>query len=176
MSKVYYHGRSTNRPYYGNYIYITDSLEYASSYANNPIVHKYTIGFDENKLFTIQNPKHVAALKKHIGSQAVNVIMKISSGGEMDWSALTYINNDEFETSEELLEHMGFLGVKLKERPEIESILIFNQNNLNYIGTLDLDTPEYRKKIEKFHKEFQSKYNLLENLIKKTIKEYFDKN
>lgn len=162
-NKIYYHGRNKHRPYNGtNYIYITDSLPYAAGYGSNDELYKFTIPFDDSKLFSIKNPKDVALLRKHVDSRAVDLLISISNGDEADWAGLTYIENDDYATSEELLESLGYYGIKLKERPGIESILIFNQNNLNFIGKLNYgNNDDVKKQIQNFNKDFAEKYNLL---------------
>lgn len=161
--KVYYHGRTNSRPYNGKYIYITDSLEYASGYSRGDELYMYSIPFDESKIFTIKNPKHKRILKKALPAPEYNsIINSIGSTGEIDWSSMSYIYNDEKELyGEEVIEDLGFKGIKLQERPKVECILIFNQENINFIGKLDISDEEHRKKIGDYISSFIKDHNLL---------------
>ena len=133
--KIYYHGRSGSRPYKGRYIYITDSLEYASSYTKGIAeVYKYSIPFSLEKIFSIKNPKHRLLLQQCIDKRSMDAILKDSGGDEMDWTSLQYISTDDFEDAEELFMHLGFFGIKLRERPGIESIYIFDESKLKHEG------------------------------------------
>lgn len=161
-NKIFYHGRKEGRrPYNGNYIYVTDSFEYAAGYSDGKIVYEFKIPFPENKIFSIKNPEHVKILKNITDEQGFkNLFASAGPGGEMDWTSLQYIYNDEFD-GEEVLESLGFYGVKLNERPEVESIMIFNQSKLNKIGVIDLTKQDNIDKISKYNKDFETKYNLL---------------
>jgi hypothetical protein len=161
--KLYYHGRNIgNRPYNGDYIFITDNLGYASGYSDGKELYTYTIPFDENKLFSILNNKHLQILSKYIDEQTIKAIIRDSGqNNEIDWAALSYIGTDKLELPEDLFQHLGFLGIKLKERLDIESIYIFDQNNLKFEGIIDLTTPEIRQQISKFYKDFQQDKNFL---------------
>ena len=156
--KIFYHGRTTNRPYNSNYIYITDSMGYANGYSDDKILYLFKIPFSEDKIFSMRNKKHREILKNNIDDNSYNAILNSMSHNEMDWTSLQYIMNDEFEEVEDLLENLGFLGIKLQERPEVESIYIFNQNNLKFIKTINTNEPKYQKIIGKFYKDFQEKY------------------
>jgi hypothetical protein len=126
---IYYHGRNKRSPYKGKYIFITDSLEYASLYAGDDNqVLMYTIPFEDDKLFSIKNPTR-NLLKKHLSQQAVDQILK-DSGQEIDWAALSYISCPEFDTEVDFFNHYGFYGVRVQERTEVESIYIFDERNL----------------------------------------------
>ena len=47
-NKIFYHGRKEGRrPYHGNYIYISDSFEYAAGYSDGKIVYEFKIPFSE---------------------------------------------------------------------------------------------------------------------------------
>jgi hypothetical protein len=171
--KLYYHGRSKSRPYTGKYIFITDSLGYASGYSDENKLYAYTIPFSEDKLFSIRNPKHLNELRQYIDDYTISMIFK--SGGnneEIDWAALSYIGSDEFETPEDLFEHMGFLGIKMKERAGIESIYIFDEKDLHFEGVINLNTPEMIDKIRQFYKDFTKDKNFLENVIREEIEQF----
>lgn len=135
--KVYYHGRNERRPYGGHYIFITDSLEYASLYAGDK-VRMYSVPFDQDKLFSIKNPSHVEILRPYLDKQSLEAIFRNSDGGEMDWAAVGYISNQSFDTEEDLIKHLGFLGMKLQERTGIESLYIFDEKNLKYLGETEM--------------------------------------
>lgn len=137
VGKVYYHGRTNAHPYSGEGIYITDSLEYASGYSDGKVVYAFTLPFDEERLFSIRNPAHVTLLREHFGDYAADQVLTTAGGGEMDWAAGSYLSSDEFESVEELLEHEGYLGLRLNERPGIESIWIFDEGALRPEGTVE---------------------------------------
>ena len=139
LNKVFYHGRNEgSRPYYGNYIFITSSLGYASGYSRNKIM-KYLIPFSSSKIFSINDSNDLKNLSKYVDQQTISAIIRDSGkGNEIDWGALSYLGTDQYESPEDLLEHMGYYGVKLKEREGVESILIFDQNKLKYKGRGDL--------------------------------------
>ena len=134
--KIYYHGRNEGkRPYKGTYIFITDSLEYATIYSDEKKIYKYSIPFSMSKIFSIKNITHRQLLNKYVDDEVIKAIIRDSGANqEIDWGALSYINSDDYDDAEELLQHLGFLGVKLKERQGIDSIYIFNQNNLKPEG------------------------------------------
>lgn len=134
--KIYYHGRSHTRPYRGKYIYITDSLEYASRYNKDDDIYTYSLPFNEKeKIFSITNKKHLDALKKYVDDYTIEQVKKSSGEGEeIDWAALSYISTDDYEEVEDLLKHIGFYGVRLKERTGVESIYIFDESKLKFIG------------------------------------------
>lgn len=156
-AKIYYHGRNSNRPYRGNYIYLTDNLGYASGYSNGKLIQKYTMPFSTDKIFSILNPKHLLRLRKYMDDQSISAIIRDSGRGqEMDWAALNYLGTDDYELPEDLLQHMGFYGVKLKERQGIESIYVFNQNQVKYIGDVDMSNPDIIKQINVFNDDFVS--------------------
>ena len=161
--KLYYHGRNVgNRPYSGNYVFITDSLGYASGYSDGRELYTYSIPFGEDKLFSIKNPEHRNLLSKYLDIQTI-LAMRRDSGpdNELDWAALSYISTDEFEMPEDLFMHLGFYGIRLKERTGIESIYIFNQNKLRFEGKLDLQNPQMKQQIQKFYRDFQRDKNFL---------------
>ena len=176
--KLYYHGRQLgNRPYTGNYIFITDNLGYASGYSDGKELYTYTIPFDENKLFSIRNPKHRQLLSgAGVSSEAIQAIIRDSGPNqEIDWAALSYIGTDEFDMPEDLLMNLGFLGVRLKERQGIESIYIFDQKNLKFMGTIDISTPEMIQQISKFYRDFTKDKNFLEESFTDLPQELFDR-
>ena len=161
--KLYYHGRSKSRPYTGKYIFITDNIGYASGYSDDNKLYAYSIPFDKNKIFTINNPNHLKLLKKYIDDQTINAIINDSGEGEeIDWATLSYISTDLFEEPEDLFQHLGFYGVRLKERQGIESIYVFNEKNLKPEGVIDLTTPEMIKQIGQFYRDFEKDKNFLE--------------
>jgi len=161
--KIYYHGRKMGgRPYSGKYIFITDSLGYASGYSDGNTLYTYTLPFSEDKLFSIKNPRHLANLRKYIDDYTISMIFNSSNGGEMDWAALSYIGTDDYETPEELFEHMGFYGIKLQERQGIDSFYVFDESRLNFEGEIDIKTPETINQIRNFYKDFAKDKNFLE--------------
>ena len=174
--KLYYHGRQLgNRPYTGTYVFITDNLGYASGYSDSEKLFTYTIPFSKDKIFSINNPNHLAKLTDYVDNQAIQAIQRDSgSGEEIDWAVLGYISNDDYDMPEDLLQHLGFLGVRLKERQGIESIYIFDEKNLNFEGEIDIRTPEMIDKIGKFYKDFSKDKNFLEEeLLDDNLKKWF---
>lgn len=161
-SKIFYHGRKDGRrPYHGNYIYISDSIEYAAGYSDGNKIYKFQIPFSEDKIFSLKNSKHVDILKTITDGQGFkNMFNTAGSGGEMDWTSLQYIYDDEYE-GEEVLENLGFYGVKLNERPGVESILVFDQNKIKHVGYVDMNNPKIKQRIGKYFQDFEKKYNLL---------------
>lgn len=173
--KLYYHGRSKSRPYSGKYIFITDNLGYASGYSDGQYLYEYTIPFNQDKIFSIKNAKHLAVLNKYVDKQNIEAIITGSgSGQEIDWATLGYISNNDYDMPEDLLESLGFYGVRLKERQGIDSIYIFNQDKLDYQGTLDISTPEMKDKIGKFYKDFAKGKNLMESIADKYAEKEFN--
>ena len=161
--KLYYHGRNSFRPYSGKYIFITDDLGYASGYGDGKILYSYSLPFGEDRLFSIKNPNHLALLEKYIDPYTISMIFNSSGQNqEIDWAALSYISTDEFEEPEDLFKHLGFYGIKLKERTGINSLYIFDQDDLTFEGTIDLTTPEMQDKIRQFYQNFTKDKNFLQ--------------
>lgn len=158
--KIYYHGRSSTRPYYGKYIYITDSLEYASGFSEGKKLMMFKLPFSEDKIFSIKNPKHLELIKKYVDEYSIQNILDCSNGGEMDWAVVDNICNEDFEYAEDLLENLGFYGIRLKERPETDSILIFDESKLEYIGDVDMEDEDIKKRMGNYFKDFEKKYIL----------------
>ena len=138
--KIYYHGRRTSRhKFYGSTIYITDDYNYAKLYSDGSEIYCFRIPNKvESKLFSILDTKCFDKIKDYIHPFAIHHFYEtIANQEELDWSHLDYIgsdNNDDDLSSEELLESIGFTGIYLKERESIESILIFKQNSIEFIG------------------------------------------
>ncbi len=144
--KLYYHGRTNNRPYHNNckYIYLTDNIGYAISFSDMKELYAYTLNFPETQIFSLSNNSHKELLKQNIGKEEYNAIIK-SSDKEMDWSSLLYVVNDNYEDAEELLSSLGFKAIKLRERPNIYSVYIFDQNDITLEKKMNLTTPEMIK-------------------------------
>lgn len=161
--KLYYHGRNSFRPYSGKYIFITDDLGYASGYGDGKILYSYSLPFGEDRLFSIKNPHHLEQLRKYVDPYTISMIFNSSGQNEeIDWAALSYISTDEFEEPEDLFKHMGYYGIKLKERTGINSLYIFDQDDLTFEGTIDLTTPEMQNKIRQFYQGFMKDKNFLQ--------------
>jgi hypothetical protein len=158
--KVYYHGRNSNRPYFGKYIFITDSLGYASGYSDGNVIHKYKIPFANEKLFSIKNEEHINLLKQYIDDYTIERIIEDSGkNNEMDWAILGYISTDEYEDAEDLFQHLGFYGIRLKEREGVNSIYIFDQDTLEKIGSIDFSSVS--SEIIQYYKDFAKDKNFL---------------
>jgi hypothetical protein len=140
--KIYYHGRKQGkapRSVNDKSIYITDDLNYASDYSDGKSVYMFTIPFDINRIFSIKNKNHLTLLAKVVDKYAISKMVADSgTNNELDWSSIDYISNEDFELSEDILKHLGFLGVKLHERLGIESIYIFNENQLTFKGLMNI--------------------------------------
>jgi hypothetical protein len=124
---TYYHGRSNQRPFTGKYIYLTSSLEYASLYSDSGFVFEVEVPFSMDLIFSIQNKDHASLLRKEFG---ISIWEKINSSGEIDWSELGYLCNNNFESGEDWLLSLGFKGMKLKERSNVDSLYIFDQSDV----------------------------------------------
>lgn len=143
--KIYYHGRDPKkRPYSGNYIYLTDNMGFAISFSDMKELWAFTLNFPESQIFTFSNPKHRELLKQNVDEITFKSILD-SSDVEIDWAGFGNLANEDFEYGEDLLESLGFKAVKLRERPNIYSILVFNQNNITLQNKIDLTTPEMQK-------------------------------
>lgn len=145
--KIYYHGRETGkRPYRGNQIYITDNIGYAISYSDMKELLAFTLKFPESQIFTLTNPKNIELLKKYITPQSWMSLYK-SIDTELDWNSLSNIDPvEEFVElePEELFERLGFKAIRLRERPNIYSLYVFNQDELELVEKIDLTTQKMR--------------------------------
>lgn len=157
--KIYYHGRKGQVPYHGNYIFLTDDIGYAAIYSDMKIVYAYTLNFPENKIFSLRNPKHKAMLEKQIGIYAIKSILDSSRGGEMDWASLSNVGNKKYEFAEDLLQALGFKAIKLNERPNIESIYVFNQDDITLADKIDLTTKEKTKFLSNWFQTKEKEWN-----------------
>lgn len=156
--KIYYHGRTKNRPYRGEYIFLSDDMEYAASYSDMKIVFSYTLNIPESKLFSFLNPAHKKLLAQAIGPQAMHSIEQ-SSRGEMDWAALNSVANDDYEMGEDLIESLGFRGIKLSERPGINSVYLFHQSDATQLEEIDLNTPKNKQFLSKWFTDKEKEWN-----------------
>jgi len=140
--KIYYHGRKQGkapRSMSDKRIYITDDLQYASEYSDGKVVYMYTIPFDMNRIFSLKNRSHLALLSKIVDSYIMQSVIKDSGiGNELDWSTLGNISTEDFEEPEDAFQHLGFFGLRLQERTNVESIYIFDENLLTFKGLLNI--------------------------------------
>ena len=125
---TYYHGRSSSRPFYGNYIYITPNPEYAVRYSNDSQVYECDLLCSLEKIFTLTNQDNLKLIESIFGQETLD---KIKGDEELDWSKLSYLSNDQFESEEDFLKAHGFLGIKLKEQEKYVSFYIFDQSNVS---------------------------------------------
>jgi len=132
---IYYHGRNKDYPYYGNSIYLTESKDYADRYVGlSGKLMLFKLKFTPEKIFTIKNPAHIKKLEGKIYPEGLKNIKKFQhKGKELDWGSIGYLNNEEYEDVEDLLPSLGFLGIKLQEPNGYESVLVFNQNNVEQV-------------------------------------------
>ena len=98
QKKSYYFGKREGPEYKGEYIYLTDDLGYAGSYATQKpaTVYEFTLNFDENLIFTLTNYHHKQKLAEVVDKNVMDSIMK-TKDVEMDWAALGNIGNDEYD-------------------------------------------------------------------------------
>lgn len=145
--KLYYHGRDPHkRPYRGNYIYITDNMGYAISYSDMKDLWVFTLKFPESQIFTLTNPENVKLLKKYITAESWMSLYK-SSDVELDWNTLaSVVPIEEFKElePEDLFERLGFKAIRLRERPGIYSVYVFDQTHLDLVDKIDLTTQKMR--------------------------------
>jgi hypothetical protein len=170
-NKLYYHGREQGkRPYTGTYIFITDNMGYAAGYSDGDKLYTYTVPFGEDKIFSIKNKKDLLVLQQYVNNETINAVLRDSGAGqEMDWAALSYISTDDYEMPEELFQHAGYLAIRLKERQGIDSLYVFDENDLDFKGEIDISTPENIKKIGDFYREFTKDKNFLQERIIKEL-------
>lgn len=124
---MYYHGRGNSRPYYGNQIFITNNLNYASIYTNLGYVFEIELNFSSDKIFSLRNIAHRDLIIQTFGQEILN---HIDTSSEIDWSQIGYLCNDQFDSGEDWMISLGFKAVKLKERSNIDSICVFNHDDV----------------------------------------------
>lgn len=125
---TYYHGRGNSRPYYGKHIYITSSIDYALLYAQDGFIYECELLCGKDKIFSIRNRNNLDLLKLHV---PIEIINKLNLNEEISWEQLSYLSTDKFEEPEELLAFLGFKGISLKERTNVDSLYIFNQEDVH---------------------------------------------
>jgi len=160
QKKSYYFGKREGPEYKGEYIYLTDDLGYAGSYATQKpaTVYEFKLNFNENLIFSLNNHIHRKKLAEVVDKNVMDSIMK-TKDVEMDWAALGNICNDEYEMPEDLLESLGFKGVLLRERPKIYSILIFDTNDIQYIRKIDMSSPDMIEFMSKWYQKKEKEWN-----------------
>ena len=132
---ILYHGRSEgDRPFSGDYIFLTPDKEYASRYAKNSDLFVYTLKIPEKEIFSFRRSLDRKKLRKEIDPQSYLLLQESVREGEIDWASTGSITNDEYELTEDLLQHLGFKGIWLAEREGIKSIYLFNQKDAKIIG------------------------------------------
>jgi len=143
--KIYYHGRdSERRPYSGNYIYLTDNMGFGISFSDHKELWAFTLNFPETEIFTISNPAHRNLLRNNLTKESFESVIR-NSEDELDWSSLGNMDCPEYEDIEDLFIALGFKALKLRERPSIYSLYVFNQNDVTLVNKIDLTTPEMIK-------------------------------
>jgi hypothetical protein len=158
--KIYYHGRTKDRPYTGNYIFLTDDFGYAASYSKGDVVYAYNLRIPESKIFTIRNPRHRALLAQQIGDYAIKSILDSSMYTEMDWASFNVVGNDKYEDGEDLMMALGFKGIRFSERPEIESVYLFNQEDALLVDKIDITTNDKKAELTKWYKEKEKAWGI----------------
>lgn len=160
-NKSYFFGKRDGPEYMGKYIYLTDDLGYAGSYASKkpPTVYEFTLKFDESKIFSLNNYLHRKKLSEIVNDDVIDSIMK-TKDIEMDWASLSNISNETDDSPEDILESLGFKAVKLRERPNIYSILVFDTDNIKFVKKIDMQTPEMIDFMSKWYKEKEKEWNI----------------
>ena len=131
---IYYHGRNEDYPYHGKSIYLTESEEYADRYVGlKGKLMRFKLKFGPEKIFTIKNPAHLRKLEGLIHPEGLKNIKALRSDGELDWASVGYFTSEEYEDIEDLLPALGFLGIKLREPNNYESVLVFDQKNVEEV-------------------------------------------
>lgn len=159
--KSYYFGKREGPEYKGGYIYLTNDLGYAGSFATlKPLtVYEFELNFNENLIFSLNNYLHRKKLSEVVDKSVMNSIME-TKDIEMDWASLSNICNNEYELPEELLESLGFKGVRLRERPNIYSVLIFDTSNIKFIKKIDMSSNEMIEFMSNWYKEKEQDWNI----------------
>ena len=159
--KSYYFGKREGPEYKGDYIYLTDDLGFAGSFATEPpyTVYEFNLKFDENLIFTLTNYQHKQKLAQVVDKNVIDSIIA-TKDVEMDWASLGNICNDEYETPEEVLQSLGFKGVRLRERPNIYSVLVFDMDDVLLINKIEMESPKMREYMGKWFKKIEKDWNL----------------
>lgn len=130
---TYYHGRDGSRPFYGNYIFITNSMEYAGLYSKDGFIYEVELLCSIDKIFSIKNDKDLQVLKDNL---APVILEKLNINEEIDWSEMSYLYSDDFDSMEVWLQSLGYKGIKLKERSNVDSIYIFDQSDVSLVSKI----------------------------------------
>ena len=159
--KSYYFGKREGPEYIGDYIYLTTDLGFAGSFATKSpyTVYELNLKFDEYQIFSLTEFHHKQKLAEVVDKNVMDSIMA-TRDVEMDWASLGNICNEEYESPEELLESLGFKGVRLRERPNIYSVLVFNMDDVLLINKIDMESPEMKEYMGKWFKEKEKEWNL----------------
>jgi hypothetical protein len=133
--ETFYHGRSNDRPYNGDYIFLTPNRDYALGYSRGPNgLHAFRLRIPDAEIFSMKRQDDRVRLESALDPQTWSSIVESTPvGEELDWANLGLICNDEWELPEELLAALGYKGTYLKERTGIESIYLFNQSDAEEI-------------------------------------------
>lgn len=129
---IFFHGRTSGRPYYGNHIFLTPDVEYAKLYTDGSGGNLYEakLLFSKDKIFSIKNSDHQSLVLSTFGKGIFN---RFDLSEEIDWSMLDYLSNDEFERPEDFFKSLGFRAVSLKERTGIDSLYVFDSSDVELI-------------------------------------------
>ena len=112
--------------------------------------------FDENLIFTLTNYQHKQKLAQVVDKNVIDSIIA-TKDVEMDWASLGNICNDKYETPEEVLQSLGFKGVRLRERPNIYSVLVFDMDDVLLINKIEMESPKMREYMGKSSQELDRK-------------------
>lgn len=133
---TYYHGRNTNRPYYGSQIYITNDIEYAKLYmGSSGDLFECSLICEISEIFSIQNKDHQQVLIKAFGQEQFKMVYHPNE--EIDWAETGRLSSATYDDLESFLKDQGFKGIFFKERTNIQSILIFDQKNVKLNNKLN---------------------------------------
>lgn len=131
---TFYHGRGMTRPYIGKYLFLTSDPAYASRYSQGGSIQVYELNVPISKIFSLRKADNLEQLVRAMNNpEAVKSMMNASTNGELDWAAYSSICSEEFGDAESLLESLGFRGIWLSERADIDSVLLFDQHDANLV-------------------------------------------
>lgn len=141
----FYNGKKSIQSFDSKDIFITNDLEYAKNYAGaTGAVFEAFLKSPVEKIFDFSNTKHRDILKDAIPPRNFEKIISSSRNNQIDWAATDYIYNQLYDDADEVLEHLGFEGIILAERPNVNSIWVFNIRNVQLgkvIWTANPNTP-----------------------------------
>lgn len=128
-----FHGRHGETPYGGEGIYLTPDREYAKIYAGSEPLYVYKLNVPTSKIFSFKRSRDVATIRPYFPASHWQSLLSNLNQGEMDWAGVGDLANSEWETTEEFLTAMGYVGMFVTERTGIYSIYLFDINDATFI-------------------------------------------